>query len=71
VKEAAGTKDYAEARKQFDTTIDKLEEGIAQARKQLGGRGSSRFLSQLESSRPKSATQILAAVVSDLLRLID
>jgi hypothetical protein len=37
VKEAAGTKDYTEARKQFDTTIDKLEEGIAQARKQLGG----------------------------------
>ncbi len=37
VKEAAGTKDYTAARKQFDTTIDKLEDGIAQARKQLGG----------------------------------
>jgi G3E family GTPase len=37
LKKTDGTKDYAEARKQFDTTIDKLEDGIAQARKQLGG----------------------------------
>ena len=37
LKKTAGTKDYADARKEFDTTIDKLEEGIAQARKQLGG----------------------------------
>jgi gas vesicle protein len=37
VKESAGTDDYSEARKQFDTTIAELENGIAQARKQLGG----------------------------------
>jgi hypothetical protein len=35
VKEAAGTDDYSEARKQFDTTIGEMEDGIAQARKQL------------------------------------
>ena len=37
VKEAAGTEDYSEARKQFDTTINEMEDGVAQARKQLGG----------------------------------
>ena len=40
VKEAAGTDDYSEARKQFDTTIGEMEDGIAQARKQLHGSGS-------------------------------
>ena len=40
VKEAAGTDDYPEARKQFDTTIGEMEDGIAQARKQLHGSGS-------------------------------
>jgi hypothetical protein len=40
VKEAAGTEDYSGARKQFDTTIDEMEDGIAQARKQLHGSGS-------------------------------
>ena len=40
VKEAAGTDDYSEARNQFDTTIGEMEEGIAQARKQLHGSGS-------------------------------
>ena len=35
VKEAAGTEDYSAARKQFDTTIGEMEDGIAQARKQL------------------------------------
>jgi hypothetical protein len=35
VKEAAGTEDYSAARKQFDTTISEMEDGIAQARKQL------------------------------------
>jgi hypothetical protein len=37
VKSTAGTEDYSEARKQFDTTIDEMEDGIAQARKQLRG----------------------------------
>jgi len=37
VKEAAGTEDHSAARKQFDTTIDEMEDGIAQARKQLRG----------------------------------
>jgi hypothetical protein len=37
VKEAKGTEDYSEARKKFDTTIDEMEDGIAQARKQLRG----------------------------------
>ena len=40
VKEAAGTDDYSEARKQFNTTIGEMEDGIAQARKQLRGSGS-------------------------------
>jgi gas vesicle protein len=40
VKEAAGTDDYPEARKQFDTTIGEMEDGIAHARKQLHGSGS-------------------------------
>lgn len=35
VKEGAGTEDYSEARKQFDSTIGDMEDGIAQARKQL------------------------------------
>jgi hypothetical protein len=35
VKETAGTEDYSAARKQFDTTIGEMEDGIAQARKQL------------------------------------
>ena len=34
---AAGTEDYSEARKQFDSTIGDMEDGIAHARKQLGG----------------------------------
>jgi len=37
VKEATGTKDYTEARKQFDKTINEMEDGLAQARKQLSG----------------------------------
>jgi trehalose-6-phosphate synthase len=37
VKSTTGTDDYSEARKQFDTTIDAMEDGIAQARKQLRG----------------------------------
>ena len=40
VKEAAATEDYSDARKQFDTTIGEMEDGIAQARKQLRGSGS-------------------------------
>ena len=40
VKAAAGTEDYSEARKEFDTTIGEMEDGIAQARKQLRGSGS-------------------------------
>jgi hypothetical protein len=35
VKEAAGTEEYSAARKQFDGTIGDMEDGIAQARKQL------------------------------------
>jgi hypothetical protein len=35
VKEAGGTDDYSEARKQFDTTIGDMEDRVAQARKQL------------------------------------
>jgi hypothetical protein len=35
VKETAGTEDYPAARKQFNTTIDEMENGIAQAQKQL------------------------------------
>jgi trehalose-6-phosphate synthase len=37
MKSTTGTDDYSEARKQFDTTIDAIEDGIAQARKQLRG----------------------------------
>ncbi len=37
LKKTAGTQDYAEARKQFDKTIGEMEDGIAQARKQLRG----------------------------------
>ncbi len=37
VKQSAGTEDYSQARKQFDTTVDEMEDGIAQARKQLAG----------------------------------
>jgi hypothetical protein len=37
LKKTAGTKDYADARKEFDKTIDELEDGLAQARKQLRG----------------------------------
>jgi trehalose-6-phosphate synthase len=37
VKKTAGTEDYAEARKQFDKTIDEMEDGLAEARKQLRG----------------------------------
>jgi gas vesicle protein len=40
VKEAAGTDAYSEARKQFNTTIGEMEDGIAQARKQLRGSSS-------------------------------
>jgi gas vesicle protein len=40
VKEAAGTDDYSEARRQFDATIGEMEDGVAQARKQLRGTGS-------------------------------
>ena len=37
LKKTAGTKDYADARKEFDKTIDEMENGLAQARKQLRG----------------------------------
>ena len=37
VKAAAGTEDYSEARKHFDSTIGDMEDGVAHARKQLGG----------------------------------
>jgi hypothetical protein len=36
-KTTAGTKDYTDARKEFDKTIGELEDGLAQARKQLHG----------------------------------
>jgi trehalose-6-phosphate synthase len=35
MKEATNAKDYDDARKQFDKTIGEMEDGIAQARKQL------------------------------------
>jgi predicted nucleic acid-binding Zn-ribbon protein len=35
VKEASGTKDYTQARKQLDETIGQMEDGLAEARKQL------------------------------------
>ena len=37
LKTTAGTKDYADARKEFDKTINEMEDGLAQARKQLHG----------------------------------
>jgi len=37
LKKTAGTKDYANARTEFDKTIDEMEDGLAQARKQLRG----------------------------------
>ena len=37
LKKTAGTKDYADARKEFDKTIGEMEDGLAQARKQLHG----------------------------------
>jgi hypothetical protein len=37
MKTASSSKDYSEARKQFDTTIGEMEDGVAQARKQLRG----------------------------------
>ena len=37
LKKTAGTKDYADARKEFDKMIDEMEDGLAQARKQLRG----------------------------------
>ena len=37
-----------EARKQFDTTIGEMEDGIAQARKQLHGSGSSVMAQKLD-----------------------
>ena len=37
LKKTAGTKDYADARKEFDKTIGEIEDGLAQARKQLHG----------------------------------
>jgi hypothetical protein len=37
LKKTAGTKDYADARKEFDKTIGEMEDGLAQARKQLRG----------------------------------
>jgi hypothetical protein len=37
MKKATSSKDYSEARKQFDATIGEMEDGVAQARKQLRG----------------------------------
>jgi hypothetical protein len=37
MRKASSDQDYAEARKQFDTTVGEMEDGIAQARKQLSG----------------------------------
>jgi hypothetical protein len=39
MRRATSEKDYSEARKQFDTTIGEMEEGVAQAQKQLRGSG--------------------------------
>jgi hypothetical protein len=39
MRRATTEKDYSEARKQFDTTIGEMEDGVAQARKQLRGSG--------------------------------
>jgi hypothetical protein len=35
MRKATNSEDYSEARKQFDTTIGQMEDGVAQARKQL------------------------------------
>jgi hypothetical protein len=37
MKKATNAKDYDDARKQFDKTIGEMEDGVAQARKQLRG----------------------------------
>jgi hypothetical protein len=37
LKKATNANDYADARKQFDKTIGEMEDGVAQARKQLRG----------------------------------
>ncbi len=37
LKKTAGTKEYSDARKEFDKTIGEIEDGLAQARKQLHG----------------------------------
>jgi hypothetical protein len=39
MRKATSEKDYSEARKQFDTTIGEMEDGVAQARKQLHSSG--------------------------------
>jgi hypothetical protein len=39
MRKATSTKDYSEARKQFDSTIGDMEDGVAQARKQLRSSG--------------------------------
>jgi hypothetical protein len=39
MRRATSEKDYSEARKQFDTTIGEMEDGVAQAQKQLRGSG--------------------------------
>jgi hypothetical protein len=36
-KTTAGTKDYADARKEFDKTINEMEDGLAQARNNCAG----------------------------------
>jgi hypothetical protein len=35
MRKATSDQDYSEARKQFDTAIGEMEDGVAQARKQL------------------------------------
>ena len=37
MKKATNAKDYDDARKQFDKTMGEMEDGVAQARKQLRG----------------------------------
>jgi hypothetical protein len=37
MKKTTDEKDYADARKRFDKTIDEMEDGVAQARKKLRG----------------------------------
>jgi hypothetical protein len=39
MKKTNSAKDYSDARKQFDKTIDEMEDGVTQARKQLRGGG--------------------------------